>query len=366
MNHLADKLKDSSPSITLSTVKVFIKFIDYDADLHDQVMTKVKTPLISLVAISSMEMRYVVITHINNLIQRGAAKYFADSYKSFFCLADDPSYIQSVKMDILVKLANQENLIDILNELGEYSSDIDQFLSCLSIKTFGRLGYKFAEKVQYIVKQLSYFVKINKAHLIDDITIAFKLILSSSSNINESSTIYTLIGDLFQQVQTEQAKIALIWILGEHGGAIELAPYYLENLVKDLASSTNDTFTVEYKLSVIACLHVVDERSRQTVHEATPRNAPLSLPTVHVHLEEHERRHRRDKQGRVLLQHASIRHRQAQRDIRRDKVLNEVQREQRRSRCRVRSRSTRALTTTLSRSYTTSLQRPSSRLMSTS
>ena len=49
MNHLADKLKDSSPSVTLSTVKVLIKFIDYDKDLFDQVMLKVKAPLIALV-----------------------------------------------------------------------------------------------------------------------------------------------------------------------------------------------------------------------------------------------------------------------------------------------------------------------------
>lgn len=250
MNHLADKLKDSSPSVTLSTVKVLIKFIDYDKDLFDQVMLKVKAPLIALVSIASMEMRYVVVCHINNLIERGTAKYFADSYKTFFCQADDPSYIQTVKMDILVKVANQETLFDILNELGEYSSDIDTFLSCLAIKTFGRLGYKFPEKVQYIVKQLSYFVKINKAHLLDDITVAFKLILSSNSNLAEAQSIFALMGDLFQHSHSEQAKMALIWILGEFGGSIELAPYFLENLVKDLAAGSHEGFSVDYKLAV--------------------------------------------------------------------------------------------------------------------
>ena len=68
MNHLADKLKDSSPSVTLSTVKVLIKFIDYDKELLDQVMLKIKVPLTSLVTIPSMEMRYIVVCHILNLI----------------------------------------------------------------------------------------------------------------------------------------------------------------------------------------------------------------------------------------------------------------------------------------------------------
>lgn len=253
MNHLADKLKDSSPSVTLSTVKVLIKFIDYDKDLLDQVMSKIKTPLVSLVTTPSMEMRYVVVCHIHNLIKRGTSKYFSEAYKTFFCQADDLSYIQTVKMDILVKLANHENLIDILNELGEYSSDIDAFLSKLAVQTFGKLGYKFPEKVQYIVKQLSYFIKINKSHLIDDICIAFKLILSSNANFGEATSIFTFIADLYQNVHSEEAKTALIWILGEHGNSIELAPYFLENLVKDLASGSHEQFSVEYKLSVICC-----------------------------------------------------------------------------------------------------------------
>jgi AP-4 complex subunit beta-1 len=208
MNHLADKLKDASPSVTLSTIKVLIQFIEYDSDFTEQVMMKIKTPLIALVTLPTMEMRYVVISHISNLISRGDnAKYFADSYKAFYCQADDKTYIQELKMEILVKLANQENLIDILNELGEYSSDIDAFLSKLSIKTFGNLGYKFPEKVQYIVKSLSYFVKINKTHLLDEITIAFKLILSSAANLPEASAIFQHIGDLFLNSQREEAKV---------------------------------------------------------------------------------------------------------------------------------------------------------------
>jgi len=253
MNHLADKLKDSSPSVTLSTVKVLIKFIEYDSELLEQVMLKVKVPLLSLVTIPSMEMRYVVVCHLLNLIQRGTAKYFSESYKTFFCQADDLSYIQTVKMDILVLLANNENLIDILNELGEYSSDIDPFLSKLSVKTFGKLGYKFPSKVQYIVKQLAYFVKINKTHLLDEITIAFKLILSSSDNFSEASSIFQYLGELFLHAQSEEAKIALIWILGEHGVNIKLAPYFLENLVKDLVNAQPEAHSVEYRLTVGYC-----------------------------------------------------------------------------------------------------------------
>lgn len=304
MNHLADKLKDSSPSVTLATVKVLIKFVDYDAELTEQVMGKIKTPLLSLVTTSSMEMRYVVVSHIHNLIKRGTAKYFSENYKAFYCQADDLSYIQSVKMDILVKLANHENLIDILNELGEYSSDIDAFLSCLAITTFGKLGYRFPEKVQYIVKQLSYFVKINKTHLLDDITIAFKLILSSNANLSEATNIYQYIGDLFQNVHSEEAKIALIWILGEHGTSIEVAPYFLENLVRDLAAEPNTAHTVEYRLAVGHSLTTAIKRRCEAVHSATSRDASMSIAVVQAYLEELGRGYRRFEQGRLLLQHA--------------------------------------------------------------
>lgn len=207
MNHLADRLKDSSASVTLSTCKVFMKFVEYDSDLLDQVILKIRVPILHLITIPSMEMRFIAVSHINNLIQRGTAKYFYDNFKSFFCQADDLSYIQNVKLDILVKLANQDNLFDILNELGEYSSDIDAYLSKAAVKTLGKLGYKFPDKIQYIVKQLSYFIKISKTHLLDEITIAFKLILSSSSTHPDASAIFQYIPELFQHTESEEAKV---------------------------------------------------------------------------------------------------------------------------------------------------------------
>jgi len=140
MNNIADLLKGSSCCVILATVKIFIKYFDYESAIVEQVMQKIKGPLLTLLANAEQESRYVVVSHLKNLIDRGAAPFFEDSYKSFYCLADDPHYIQEIKLDILVKLGNEKNVVEILNELAEYANDIDVYLSKKAISTLGIFG----------------------------------------------------------------------------------------------------------------------------------------------------------------------------------------------------------------------------------
>jgi len=58
-------------------------------------------------------------------VLRGASKFFEKEYKHFYCKADEPSYVKKLKICILEKIASDQNLGDILNELGEYVTDID-------------------------------------------------------------------------------------------------------------------------------------------------------------------------------------------------------------------------------------------------
>ncbi len=44
---------------------------------------------------------------------------------------DEPSYIKDLKLKILSQIATENNLGDILNELGEYFTDINRVLFIL-------------------------------------------------------------------------------------------------------------------------------------------------------------------------------------------------------------------------------------------
>jgi len=67
-----------------------------------------------------------VLSHIKYIVLHGASKYFEKEYKHFYCKADEPSYVKRLKIFILERISSDHNLGDILNELGEYVTDIDQ------------------------------------------------------------------------------------------------------------------------------------------------------------------------------------------------------------------------------------------------
>jgi vesicle coat complex subunit len=50
---------------------------------------------------------------------------FDKELKIFYCNFNDPIYVKREKLDVLVRLANQENIQSILHELKDYTNEVD-------------------------------------------------------------------------------------------------------------------------------------------------------------------------------------------------------------------------------------------------
>ena len=163
-------------------------------------------------------------------------------------------------------------------------------------------------------------------------------------------------------------QIALIWILGEYGYQIELAPYYLENLVKDLAGAQTEHPSVDYKLAVGSLSDPsASDCHRQVVHQATARGAPSPHTAVHALQREPTRRRGCAHKNRVLLQHAEGQPTRTEAGVRRRKGFSEVQRQPLRLRRSLRcSFSPKPSSSTLWRSSTRSRRKHSRSRSSTS
>lgn len=57
--------------------------------------------------------------------------------KVFFCKFNDPVYVKLEKIDVLVKVSDKKNADVILNELKEYSQDMDMELVRKSVRAIG-------------------------------------------------------------------------------------------------------------------------------------------------------------------------------------------------------------------------------------
>lgn len=76
----------------------------------------------------------------------------------FFCKFNDPIYVKLEKIEILIKVADKKNFEYILNELREYSNDIDYDLVIKSVKAIGHIVLKIdesAKKAAEIIKEIA-------------------------------------------------------------------------------------------------------------------------------------------------------------------------------------------------------------------
>lgn len=87
-------------------------------------MTASRACVTALRASPLSQTAYAVLSHLRLLAHR-APVLFCGSYKSFFCRYNDPSYVKSVKLDILCAIADSSNAFDIVTEICEYVADVN-------------------------------------------------------------------------------------------------------------------------------------------------------------------------------------------------------------------------------------------------
>lgn len=75
----------------------------------------------------------------------------AREVKHFFCKYNDPSYIKMEKLEILINLATEETVEEVLLELREYAKEVDVHFVRKAVLAIGRCAIKIssAAEVQY-------------------------------------------------------------------------------------------------------------------------------------------------------------------------------------------------------------------------
>jgi len=241
LNVLDERLKQSSSSIVLGSIKIFLNFTKDNPTIHKQVYERIQSPLITMVTsgevTGSYELAYIVLSHISFIVSRGGNEFFEKEYKHFYCKTDEPSYIKHMKLEILKHIASATSLGDIMNELGVYVTDIDNETAKASIQALGGIALRIPQMATPIVKQLCNFLTYQQSHIVNETMIVFQDILRKHNN--EYKDIIQILESCTEYVTDAEAKCSLIWILGEFGEHIEDAPYILETLVDNLKENSD-------------------------------------------------------------------------------------------------------------------------------
>ena len=121
----------------LSAVKVVLKSVDVlkKGETKKETIKKLAAPLITLLSCEA-EIQYVSLRNINFVLQKQPT-IFESNVKVFFCKFNDPIYVKLEKIDILVKVAEDKNAEVVLNELHDYTNDMDMDLVTAAVKAIG-------------------------------------------------------------------------------------------------------------------------------------------------------------------------------------------------------------------------------------
>lgn len=248
MNILEERLKNSSSTVVLACIKIFLIYTRNNPTISKQVYARIKDPLITLFGAGEVsgahEISYCVLSHIHLLVSKGASGEFENDFKTFFCKDDEPVYIRVLKIDILQMIASENNMFEILGELGAYISDFHREISKRAIQAITKLAMKFPDSSIHLTKMLLKYITANSEEIVTDVLIALKDLVRKYRNL--SSEILTDIEGALDYVTGDEGKAAVIWMFGEFGEHLESSPYIIESFIQGL--NPNESLPVSYAL----------------------------------------------------------------------------------------------------------------------
>ena len=240
MNLLDPVLKTSSAATVLATVRAFLSLVDSIGsspdevkEIKEQIVARVKAPLVTLVASGTNETCYALLKQVEYLVQMCPGS-FDDEYRQFYTRFSEPTHVKYLKVQILPMLANPDTAPDIVAELAEMVNSNNKHLSCLAIQSMAKIACRDTGgpgAAESIAQRLVDFLDINIQHIMGEAATGLTLMVRKHPDLKPvccNSLVRTL-----RYVEEGEGKASIIWLLGECCDLVQDAPYALEKLIDD-------------------------------------------------------------------------------------------------------------------------------------
>jgi AP-2 complex subunit beta-1 len=127
---IAPRLQHANSGVVLTTIKVILYLTNYMTKDEDVISLckKLSPPLgmkvfclpnvvVTLLS-KSPELQFVAIRNAQLILEK-RPEILQNDIKVFFCKYNDPIYVKLAKLEVIVKLAHEENIDKVLEELKE-------------------------------------------------------------------------------------------------------------------------------------------------------------------------------------------------------------------------------------------------------
>ncbi|XP_019637646.1 PREDICTED: AP-1 complex subunit beta-1-like isoform X1 [Branchiostoma belcheri] len=225
------RLAHSNAGVVLSAVKVLMKGMEYvgmESEFVTTLQKKLAPPLVTLLS-SEPEVQYVALRNINLIVQK-RPDILKHEMKVFFVKYNDPIYVKLEKLDIMIRLATQENIAQVLAELKEYATEVDVDFVRKSVRAIGRCAIKVEQAAERCVSTLLDLIQTKVNYVVQEAIVVIKDIFRKYPNKYES-IISTLCENL-ESLDEPDARASMIWIVGEYAERIDNADELLESFLE--------------------------------------------------------------------------------------------------------------------------------------
>ncbi|KAM4700445.1 AP-4 complex subunit beta-1 isoform 2-T3 [Discoglossus pictus] len=239
LNLLDSYLKSTHISVVMGATKLFLVLANDFPHVQTDVLVRLKAPLLSACTSENREMCFAALCHVREIL-RSLPGHFSSHYKKFFCSYNDPHYIKNQKMDILCELVNDENVTSVLEELRVCCTDVSVQLAHTAIFAIGRIARMYSEKC---VEILAGLLEFKQEHITSAVIQTFRDLVWLCPQC--TTAICLAIPGCEDNIQDNEGKQALIWLLGMHGDLIPNAPYVLEDYADNVKTETCPSVKME-------------------------------------------------------------------------------------------------------------------------
>lgn len=231
---ITPRLAHANAAVVLSAVKVLIKMMEIlagDTEFCSTLSKKLAPPLVTLLS-SEPEVQYVALRNINLIVQK-KPDILKHEMKVFFVKYNDPIYVKLEKLDIMIRLASQANIAQVLSELKEYATEVDVDFVRKAVRAIGRCAIKVEPSAERCVSTLLDLIQTKVNYVVQEAIVVIKDIFRKYPNKYES-IISTLCENL-DTLDEPEARASMVWIIGEYAERIDNADELLDSFLEGFA-----------------------------------------------------------------------------------------------------------------------------------
>jgi vesicle coat complex subunit len=233
---ISPRLQHANASVVLTAIKLILYLTNYMTDPEEVhiLCKKMSPPLITLLS-KTPEVQFVALRNIELILQK-APTILRNNVEVFFCKYNDPIYVKLAKLEILVRLADNDNMSQVLAELHEYATEIDVDFVRKAVRSIGHLAVKVETSASQCIRVLLELVASKISYVVQEVTVVIRDVFRKYPNEYES--VIAVLCDNLDSLDEPEAKAAMIWIIGEYAHRIENADKLLDDFLYSFADET--------------------------------------------------------------------------------------------------------------------------------